>query len=218
MATYKELQDRATILVQDPSRASGDISFANLINQGVAEIAGGMQSSLGSWITPPLPKLFTIATVDTATDAAFVSMPVNFQRGLQFAVRATGQEVQLANSFIEFTETYPLLDKSGIISEVIEHGGNVYYQGIPTVSEALTLHYYRLPVAMATDASLPDGIPLHLQIPLLVNYAAWKAYEFIEDGLEGETPNTTKFMGFFMNALRTLELSIPDYTRSLLLR
>jgi hypothetical protein len=217
MATFEELQNRASILVRDPSRTE-DISFADIINQGVAEIAGGMQSSLGSWITPPLPELLTIGIVATATDSAYVSMPDDFQRTLQFAVKASGQEVGISNSFIEFAETYPLLNKSGIISEVIEHGGNIYYQGIPTVSEVLTVHYHRMPVAMVRDSDVPDGIPLHLQIPLLVNYAAWKAHEFIEDGMEGETPNTQKFMTFFMAALRTLELSIPDYTRPLLLR
>lgn len=219
MATYAELQTRVAKLVQDADLVSdADIDFGDLLNEGVNEIAGGMQSSLGSWITPPLPELFTIDTVDTATDAAYVSMPTDFHRGLQLAVRATGQEIDIANSFIEFTETYPLLDKSGIISEVIEHGGNLYYQGIPTSSEAITLHYYRKPVEMSDDDDLPDGIPLHLQIPLLVNYAVWKAYEFTEDGLEGELVNTQKFMGLFLNALRTLELSIPDYTRGLMLR
>ncbi len=218
MATYLELQNRASQLVQDPDRTAANISFGELINQGVSEIAGGMQSTLGDWITPPLPDLLTIASVDTATDAAYVAMPTNFNRSLQLAAKATGQEVDISNSFIEFVETYPLLDKSGIISEVIEHGGNLYYQGIPTASEAVTLYYYRKPVDMSADTDVPDGIPLHLQVSLLVNFAAWKAYEFIEDGLEGEMLNTQKFMGLFLSALKTLELSIPDYTRGLMLR
>jgi len=221
MATFSELKNRVSILVQDSDRSTDtddEISFDDLINQGVSEIAGGMLSGLGDWITPPLPDLFTIASVDTATDAAYVSMPTNFQRNLQLAVRSTGQEIEIANSFISFTETYPLLDKSGTISEVAEYGGNLYYQGIPTSSEAVTLHYYRSPVDMSADDDEPDGIPPHLHVALLVNFAAWKAYEFIEDGLEGETPNTQKFMGFFLNALRTLELSIPHDVRGLMLR
>lgn len=215
MATFAEIKNRVSMLVEDDSFVD---NYGDFINQGVAEISGGMQSTLGDWITPPLPDLLSIGSVDTATDAAYVAMPATFQRNLQLAVRSTGQQVNIANSFIEFTETYPLLDKSGIISEVIEHGGRFYYQGIPTSSEAVTIHFYRKPVAMDDNNDLPDGIPLHLQISLLTNFAAWKAHELIEDGLEGETPNTQKFMGLFLSAMKTLELSIPDYTHGLELR
>lgn len=215
MATFAELKDRADTLIQDSSLTS---SLGDFINQGVSEIAGGMQSSLTSTITPPLPDLFTIDTVTIDTTQAYVDMPSTFQRTLQFVTLATGSEVDISESFIEFAETYPLLDKVGKISEVIEHGNKLYYQGIPTAEEDLTIHFYRKPVDMVADGDTPDGIPEHLQISLLTNFAAWKAYEFIEDGLEGETPNTQKFMGFFFNDLKTLELSIPDYTRGLKLR
>lgn len=216
MATFAELKTRCENLFQDPDRSdTGTTSFGNLLNQGVSEIAGGMQSALGDWITPPLPDLFTIGSVDTSITDAYVAMPTNFQRGLQLAVRATGQDVNIAHSFINFTKTYPLLDKPGIITEVAEKGGNLYYQGIPTVSEAVTLHYYRKSVDMSLDVDVPDGIPEHLHYALLINFVGWKMNEFIEDGLEGETPNTQKYMGFFLAALKTLELSIPYDTRGL---
>lgn len=215
MATFIELQNRVSVLVDDAGLLD---SFGDFINQGVAEISGGVQSTLGDWITPPLPDLFTIDTVDTVTDAGFVSMPVTFERGLQLAVNSSGQEIDIANSFIEFTETYPLLNDPGRISEVVEHGGRLYYQRIPTTAETLTIHFYRSSIKMIKDSDIPDGIPLHLQISLLTNFAAWKAYETIEDGLEGEMPNTQKFMGLFLSAMKTLELSIPNYNRSLFLR
>ena len=215
MATLEKIKNRADTLIQDDSLTD---MLEDLINEGVQEIAGGMQSTLGSWITPPLPVLLTIGNVDTDLSDPFVAMPDTFQRTLQFVASSSGYEIDIADTFIEFSETYPLLDRSGRISEVIEHGGNIYYQGIPTVSETLTLHFYRKPVDMTEDSHTPDGIPSHLQIPLLVNYAAWKAFEHIEDGLEGDTPNTQKYMGLFLNAMRTLELSVPDYTRGIFLR
>lgn len=215
MATFAELIDRTDILVQDPSLTD---MLGDFINQGVDEIAGGMQSVLGSWLTPPLPLLFTIGTVATSTSAAYVDMPEEFHRGLQMVVDSSGREISIEHSFIEFTETYPLLNKTGNISSAVEHGNKLYYQGIPVNSEILTLHFYRKPVIMVLDADIPDGIPSHLQIPLLTNYAAWKAYEFIEiDALE-ESTSLQKFMGAFLIALKTLELSIPDYTRGLFLR
>lgn len=220
--TFEELIAKVNVLVDDASLAA---SLGGFINQGVFEIAGGMPSLLDgitnplpNSLTPPLPELFTIDTVSTSVTAAYVNMPANFHRDLQFVAASTGSEIDIADSFIEFVETYPLLNKSGRITEVIEHGRKFYYQGIPTSSEAVTLHYYRKPVNMVNDDDVPDGIPYHLQIPLLVNFAAWKAYEHIEDGLEGETPNTMKYKNLFLEAMRTLELSIPAYTRGLMLR
>ena len=218
MTTFKEIQDRVISLMS--LRLDDDLIdiIPALINQGVNEIAGGMLSSLASIVTPPLPELFTLASVDTDITRAFVDMPSNFQRTLQFAVKANGSEVDIAHSLIEFTETNPAMTKAGPISEVVEHGKKFYYLNIPTVSEALTLHYYRMPVDMVEAGDTPDGIPLHLQMSLLSNFAVWKAYEFIEDGIEGETPNTMKFKEFFFVVLKTLELSLPDYTRGLELR
>jgi hypothetical protein len=205
MATLASLTALVVNIMQDASLTA---SIPGKLNQGVAEIAGGMPSTFGSLLTPPLPNLFTIDTVDTATDAAYVSMPATYQRDLQFVIDGNGTEIQIANSFIAFTESNPLLDRSGSIYEVAEKGGNLYYQGIPTSSETLTLHFYRLPIDMSEDSDVPDGIPLHLQIPLLVNYTAWKLFELIEDGIEGENVNTMKYFTLFSNALRTLELTV----------
>lgn len=222
MPTFIDLKNRVNVFIDNPAVTS---LLGGFINQGMAEIAGGIPSLLDgiadplpNTLTPPLPELFTIGTVVTSTVAAYVAMPTNFQRELQFIASSTGSELDIAHSFIDFVETYPLLNKSGKISEVIEHGRKLYYQGIPTSAETLTLHYYRKPVDMVTDISVPDGIPEHLQISLLVNFAAWKAYERIEENLEGQTPNTDKYKKFFLEAMRTLELTLPSYSRGLMLK
>jgi len=215
MSTFDELIARVDALVQDP-----DVSdlIPSLINQGVYEIAGGMKSLLLDIIIPPLPDLFTIDSVTTDTSLAYVDMPSTYHRNLQFVVAASGSEIDIANSFIEFSETYPALNKIGNISEVIEQGGKLYYQGIPSTEEEINLHFYRKPVIMVANDDEPDGIPVHLQMSLLSNFALWKAYEFIEDGLEGEVPNTMKYKSYFIEALRVLELTIPSDSRGLLLR
>jgi len=213
MATFEELKDRVSSMVSDSSIVTNLVP--DLINQGVNEIAGGMLSNVTQVITPPLPELFKIDTVDTSTTDAYVAMPSDFQRNLQFAVKENGSEVDIANSFIEFSETDPTMSKTGIISEVIEHGKYLYYSRIPSTSEELTLHYYREPTDMVNNSDEPDGIPEHLQFALLTNFAAWKAYEFIERGIEGDNLNTIKYHDLFFNALHTLELTIPDYTRGL---
>ena len=222
MATFATLIERVTKLVDDDDLVS---SYGDFLNQGVSEIAGGWPSLLDgitnpipNSLIPPLPNLFTIGTVDTSITDAFVAMPDDFQRDLQLVVSPTGSEIDIEHSFIELTETYPLLNKIGTISSCSEHGHKLYYQGIPTVSQKLTLHYYRNPVDMVNDDDTPDGIPTHLHIPLLVNFACWKSYEYLEDGIEDATPNTLKFKGLFLEALRTLELSLPSYVRGMMLR
>lgn len=215
MATYLELQTRAKALVDDESLH--DI-IDSLLNQGVNEIAGGMQSTLGDWITPPLPNLFSIESVTTDVNLAYVDMPNTYHRNLQLVVSSAGREIDIANSFIAFSEIYPALDKSGNITEIAVQGNTLYYQGIPTEAEEVTLHFYRKPVDMTADDDIPDGIPSHLHYELLVNFACWKAYELLEDGLEGDIPNTLKFKTSFLEALRTLELSIPHDVRGITLR
>ena len=211
MSTRLELETLVEEIIQDTSLNS---SINGCLNRAVNEIAGGMPSTVGSFLTPPLPLLFSIDTVDTSTSAAFVSMPATFQRNLQFAADSSGREITVFDSMIEFAEDYPLMDKAGRVDAAIEQGGNLYYQHIPSVAETLTLHFYRLPVTMSEDSHLPDGIPLHLQESLLVNYAAWQLYKLIEDDLDEPGINTARYKSFFDEALRTLELSIPADARS----
>ncbi len=216
MATFAEIQERVNDLVQDD--LGNDDLIPALINQGVYEIAGGMQSFLADVIIPPLPELFKIDVVSTVPGQAFTNMPNDFHRTLQFAVNEKGTEIDIADSFIAFSEIDPSMSKVGSIIEVIEYGRKLYYLNSPVVAENVIVHYYRKPVVMVAEGDIPDGIPEHLQMTLLVNFACWKAYEFIEDGIEGDAVNTQKYKSFFAEALKTLEVTIPDYTRGLKLR
>jgi hypothetical protein len=206
-------------LVLRVQKAIGDEDFTfdyitEVLNDGVQEITGGMQSSLGDFITPPLPKLFTIGTVTTDLVEAFVAMPATFQRSLVFVADAQGNEIDIENSWNEFIAPNPLLDQTGRSYTTIEKGNMFYYQGIPTVAEEFTLHFYRAPVDMVADTDVPDGLPDHLHIPLLVNYACHNLFELVEDEIEGEKGNTKNYENRFLRALRTLELSIPCETNS----
>jgi hypothetical protein len=67
---------------------------------------------------------------------------------------------------------------------------------------------------MSDDADTPDGIPKHLHRGLLVNHTCWRIFELIEDGLEGDTPNTDKYFDRLQRAIKLLELFIPYEARS----
>lgn len=213
--TFEELKDAVSNIIQDGGFSDTDIG--TYLNQAQREIAGGMQSALGDWITPPLPKLFTIDTITTATDLAYVDLPFDFHRGPQFVASSSGYEIDIANSFIAFSETYPLLDRTGRISEVCAFGGLFYYQGIPTTEENVTIHYYKEPTDMESNDDEPSAIPMHLHKPLLVNHAAWKIYELIEDDFQEAGQNIQRYQALFYQALRLLELSIPYDTRGMML-
>jgi len=213
MATLSELRTQVIDRVPDPIKNNTVITAA--LNLGVNQIAGGVKSVLGNYLTPPLPGLFTIDTVDTSTSLAYVSMPSGFQRNLQFVSNSDGQEIEVYNSMIEFAEDYPLMDGSGSVKAVVEQGGNLYYQDIPTSSEELTLHFYSAPTDMSDDADEPDGIPSHLAEDLLVNFACIRFFQI--QRTKDRKADIAYHFKLFNDALYLLELTIQHDARSLFL-
>lgn len=210
MATLAQLKAKVSDIIKDTHIRT--LSVTKYLNTGMTEIAGGLPSTLGNFLTPPLPNLLTIDTVDTATNAAYVAMPTTFQRDLIIAVDESGTEIDIANSWIDFVSANPLLDRSGTIYEVMEKGGNLYYQGIPTTSEELTLHFYRLPVDMADSNNTPDGLPSNFHERLLVNYTVFRTYELL-----GEAKKAAYYESLFKQAMADFELSLPFDSRPFLL-
>ena len=213
--TLPELITIIDRIITDDSFTDTDIK--NYLNEAQLVVAGGVQSTLGSWLTPPLPELFTIDTITTELSLSNTAMPDDFHRQLQFVASSVGNEINIAESFLSFVETYPLLNQAGTVNECCEFGNNFYYQGIPTSAETLTIHYYRKPNDMTNGDDEPDGIPIHLQRNLLVNHVCWKIFELIEDGIEGPGVNTERHMKLFYDAVRTLELFIPYENKTFML-
>ncbi len=213
MPTLSELRDQVRARVPDP--ISGDSVITDQLNLGVLQIAGGVLSPDGGHLTPPLPGLFKVDTIETSTSLAYVSAPATFHRNLQFVSNSDGREIEIYNSMIEFAIDYPLMNETGAVESVIEQGGNIYYQKIPTTAEILTLHFFRLPVDMSDDDDTPDGIPSHLAEDLLVNFACIRIFQI------QKTKDRSKEILWHTNllneALRKLELSIPFDERSLFL-
>jgi len=208
MATLSQLKSRVMDIIKDQYFRNAVVT--KHLNAAVTDIAAGLPSMLGTFLTPPLPELFTIDIITTVTDAAYVSMPTTFQRSLVFAGNESNTEIDIANSWIAFVGADPLLVKSGSLYEVIELGKNLYYQRIPSTAEDITLHFYRFPVLMSADTDEPDGIPANFHERLLVNYAAYRTYETLEEG-----EKAAYYESLFMKALSDFELSLPYDTRPL---
>jgi hypothetical protein len=62
-----------------------------------------------------------------------------------------------------------------------------------------------------TLRSQPDGIPEFLHEDLLINYGAWKIFDQIEDGIDGQKVNTNYYKSLFMKAMIDLNATCDDY-------
>lgn len=183
MATKTKLVSRVQEIVR---KGTTPIQILDYLNQGVWFLTGGPSLPDGR-VLAPLPDLRSSGNVTTSTSLAYVAMPTTstyaYHRKLYFAYSASQDaELEIKDTLLSILQIYPDLAETGSIEYVTVVGANLYYQPIPTSADTLTLHYYRQPVDMADDDDTPDGIPAHLQVDLLVNYAAMKLMGLARDG------------------------------------
>lgn len=212
MATTEELVDFVSDIIQDSSYTNATI--LKYLNRGLRQIAGGLfitYPDRTQVFSSPLPNLLTSDTVTTSTTLPYVAMPDDFGRNLITAISGdTDIRLTIMDSFAEFLTFYPTLDLSSSVTTVSIRGTRFYYQGIPTSADTITLHYYSTPTELEDDEDVPDCLPTHLQEELLINYAAMKIYDQIEDGIDGAKVNTESYTARFMKAMLDLEMSIED--------
>lgn len=178
--TVYELKEEVESNIQDDSFSSKILS---LLNRGVNDLADEIQ----------IPGLYTSVDTYTDTNAAYVSMPENFHKLLRRVYSSANSNWVNVVPFNELLDEYPELDNEGVVKDVAVNGSNLYYQGIPTTVDTLTLWYYRKPTAMAADTDSPDGIPCFYHSALLTNFVCMKIFGLIEDGIEGQKVNTAFF-------------------------
>lgn len=157
-------------IIQDDQYYS---AIGDYINAVVSAVAAGVRMPNGI-ITPPLPDLYTMDTVQTVADTPYTSMPSDYQRKLFMVADAIGDKVRSPRGGSYYAFSLFLrearrkdLAQSGTIDMVCVKGNKLYYQDIPEAGTTLTLHYYRLPVPMVADDDEPDGIPEHLQTRII---------------------------------------------------
>ena len=281
MATLSTLQEKVKKALLPDTTAFDTTEATAYLNEGVNRIAGGI--AVFDVLSPPLPELFKIASVDTvvlsgigiafvdsdpdtitdtgtgfvtagfaagmpitvsgageddnnttfhniATVAAgtitlqsgdeltaelagesitirspCVALPSDYSRGLAFVSSVSqGNRIKIYTSFHKLLRKYPLLDDAGDVVVVAVKGNYLYYQGMSSTAEALTLHYYRKATPMSASGSSPDGIPSHLHDRLLVNYAAKEILGMIETAVKGKTLRTEKYEEKFQRAMEDL--------------
>jgi len=166
----------------------------SLINNAVTRISAGVSLPDGR-ITPPLPDLFSSATVATATDAAYKTLGATYQRNLFMVSDSNddlvrpprGGDYYSFNMFLRGAR-YKDLSESGSIYMCCVKGSNLYYQGIPSTSENLLTYFYRKPVDMTDNSDTPDGIPDPFQLDLLKHFVCMDIYgKYVGQDLKAQT-------------------------------
>ncbi len=189
MATLTELQTAILDISKNHYIQTGsDILLTSRINQAVENISSGIRM-LDQMVSPPLPDLFATAAVATTVNP-YATLPENYQRNVFYIIDKNGDEIFAPRggdyySFTLFLNSLVEKDmtETGSIVNVCIKGRSVYYQGIPSVSENITVMYYRKPTAMSAGTDTPDGIPDQYQTRLIKHYVGRELANEMVDGL-----------------------------------
>ena len=195
MATLLQLQNAIIDIAQNHYKGYEDssITLTSRINAAVLAIAAGVRLPVpggGYKMSPPLPDLFTTLTVATDISNPYKTLGATYQRGVFQVIDSIGDKLAhpSGGNYYSFNLFLNRLQKkdmteSGSIYICAVKGTNLYYQGIPSVSEDLTVYAYRKPVDMSASGDTPDGIPDHLQTRLIKHYVGWELASEMVDGL-----------------------------------
>lgn len=195
-------------VVQDG--AYSDLILTPMINDAISIIASGVRLP-NQGISPPLPDLYTIASVMT-TAQAYVDLPDNYQRDMTLLIDSNGNKISplRGGSYYSFglfmsRVSRPNLSETGSVYTAVIKGRKLYYQGIPSISENLGLHYYRKPTPLVTMADTVDGIPDQFQRRLVKHYVCKEIFgEAIEDGQDNKGIGTRYHTERFYEVMREL--------------
>lgn len=197
-----QLIEQVVSVIQDTS-FNEDAILAKL-NQGMLETA-----SLVS-----LPDLAVTDTVNTLTDANYVSLPQEYQRDIYMVVSLLDERrVDVPGHLYDYMgwkRKHPVISLgAAAVLSVAVRGRRLYYYPTPSEAETLQLDFYRFPVDMDAAGS-PDGLPVEFHAQVLTNYACAEIFTLIEDGIEGPKVNTDHHRNLYMGALSSLAHSLKD--------
>lgn len=190
----ESLSDLVIHAIQDSSYSYADI--LRYFNQGLRYISGKIL----------LDDLETFTDVATDPGVNNIPLPADFQRDLRYCHSIThNRQIRVKASVLQMYRQFSELDQSGNVIMVATKGGRLYYQRVPSTAETLRINYWSYPERLTSRWQKPTCLPAHLVEDLLVNYACWKIFEKIEDGIEGQKVNTLYYKGLFDKAMEDLQ-------------
>ncbi len=138
-----------------------------------------------------LPSLKSVTTLNTALSLAYTSFAATFDGRLLYCGTTSGELNVLDGGLTELIERHPDLTEEGDVEDVAVEGATLWYACIPATVTSLICLVYNKPAELTLDTDTPSALPVYLHREILVNKACAIGYSIIEDGLEGERPNTS---------------------------
>uniref|UniRef100_I2Q026 Uncharacterized protein n=1 Tax=Desulfovibrio sp. U5L TaxID=596152 RepID=I2Q026_9BACT len=198
------MQERVRRIVDDDALVAG--LCLDLLNQGLLEVASLVN----------LPALDSWATLTIPAAASNAALPDGFMRELHTIRDQARPDVPIAivSSLKALADEFGVIGhEKGPIEACCEEAGVLSFAPQPVEETKLTVGYYREPAALALAADVPSCIPSAFRVALLVNYAAWKCFELLEDGMSGETVMSARYQGDYQQAVAALAAKFPDVSR-----
>jgi len=177
-----------------------DLWMVNRLNMGIQEIAAVLT----------IPGLSASDTVTvTSMDEGHVALPVDFSHDLYLATTE-----EYPNGLILCENLKSLIaqydpEETGNVRMVAVQFQELYYAPFVEEDEDITLYYYKNPDALTLVGLLPSWMPVHLQKTLMVNYLAKEIFSQVEEGIDGQMPNTTKYSQLYGQGLQLLQAFYP---------
>ncbi len=172
------------------------------INMGLKEIAAVLA----------IPGLSTSDTVTATSTQDHVAMPADYSHDLYLVTTERYPNgLTLHENLKSLIEDHDTTEK-GNVRKVTIHFTDLYYSPLPVEgeSETITLFYYGHPDEVTINDEFPSWIPSHLQKPLMLNYLTKEIFSLVEEGIDGQTPNTTKYSQLYGQAVMMLQAFYPN--------
>ena len=199
-----QLTEAISGVIQD---SSFDAVIGTLINEAVLKIAAGDMIPGKYELTPPLPDLYTVDTVDTELLTGICDLPDDFNRDVVQILNSSYEEIPIEPSVRKFLHKNKE-QNAGAVYKCAVQGKRLLYRDIPAVAETLTVHYYKTPDLLAAGTDEPTWIPTHLHRKLIVGYVCKEIFDLIEDGIEDPKTNTKHYENIYQKGLMELEMAI----------
>lgn len=160
-----------------------------------------------------LPSLEAEGTVTTVLNGPSVALPANFQRNLYYCKdqSASIHPIEICSSKDQLARYYDdkLIKTGARVLGVAVARPLLYYAPIPTVATTLTLRYQKTPDAISISTDLDTITPEGFE-EIWENYALWKLYSKIEQGIEGQKVDTTYYMNLYLGLFDELSNSLKE--------
>lgn len=158
-----------------------------------------------------LPDLESSGLVITDPLVTEVDIPVgwNYHSNLYSAHVKDARDIAVVSSVGLLQEDHPEFDDSdptnGEIETLTTRKDSIVYFPTPSVATEVVCGFYVNPTPLADNGDIPTCIPVALHEELLENFALWKCWNMIEDGIEGIKLNTAHHRKAFNTALMELD-------------